>query len=97
MTIASHGYLEVEQPSDVKVQREAAKRASAIARGLTKPQRKFVADGSIHGDCAMVTVRALQAKGLFCLVIDSPNGRCGFMRLTPLGEIVRAWLNAEHS
>jgi hypothetical protein len=41
----------------------------------------------------MRTVRSLRDKGLFHLVIDSPNGQCGFMHLTPLGEAVRAALS----
>ena len=61
----------------------------AIWKSLTKVQQKFVKAGCIHGDFTMVTVRALKAKGLFHLVIDSPNGQCGFMKLTPLGESVR--------
>jgi hypothetical protein len=31
---------------------------------------------------------------MFFLHIDSPNGRCGFMKLTPLGESVRATIKA---
>lgn len=62
---------------------------SAVWRSLTRAQRMYVRDGSIHGDCTMATVRALRSKGLFELVIDSPNGRCGFMRLTSLGGAVR--------
>lgn len=60
-----------------------------FVRGLSKAQRQYVAAGCIHGDCTMQTVRALVRKGLFRLVIDSPNGNAGFMRLTPLGENVR--------
>lgn len=63
-----------------------------LVRSLTPAQRMYVRDASIHGDCNMVTVRALKRKGLFHLVISSPNGQCGFMRLTPLGEAVRAAL-----
>jgi hypothetical protein len=59
---------------------------------LTKVQKGFVLDGSIHGSFSMATVHALKRKGLFHLVIDSPNARCGFMRLTPLGESVRKLL-----
>jgi len=62
---------------------------SAI-RGLTKVQRMYVQDGCIHGDCTMRTVRALRNKGLFELVITSPNGQCGTMELTELGRSVRA-------
>lgn len=40
----------------------------------------------------MTTVRALRRKGLFDLVIDSPDGQCGFMQLTPLGQQTRAAL-----
>jgi uncharacterized protein YjhX (UPF0386 family) len=57
-------------------------------------QRQLVRDGCIHGDFTMATVRALKRKGLFHLVISSPNGQCGFMELTPLGEAVRAELRA---
>jgi hypothetical protein len=65
-----------------------------IARGLTTVQRRYILAGAIHGDCAVATVRALKRKGLFRLVIDSPNGHCGFMRLTPLGEAVREMLQS---
>lgn len=58
-------------------------------RGLTRAQRTYVKDGCIHGDCTMTTIRALQRKALFYLKITSPNGRCGFMALTPLGETVQ--------
>lgn len=67
-------------------------RVKDAKRGLTRVQRRFVRDGSIHGDCTMTTVRALKRKGLFSLVISSPNGQCGFMELTPLGQAVRATL-----
>ncbi len=63
-------------------------------RGLTPKQRQFVIDGTIHGDFTMTTVRALRSRALFYLHIDSPNGRCGTMRLTPLGETVRGILKA---
>lgn len=62
----------------------------SAAKALTPKQRGFVKAGCIHGDFTMRTVYALRDKGLFHLVIDSPNGRCGFMRLTPLGEAVQA-------
>jgi uncharacterized protein YjhX (UPF0386 family) len=71
--------------------------AIALALNLSRPQRMYVRDGAIHGDCAISTVRALTRKGLFRLVIDSPNGQCGLMRLTPLGEVVRALLTSEAS
>jgi hypothetical protein len=64
-------------------------------RGLTRTQKKFVLAGCLHGDFTMATVRALRSKALFYLHIDSPNGRCGFMKLTPLGETVREILKAE--
>ena len=60
---------------------------------LTMAQKSAILDGYI-GDQVMVTVNALKRKGLFHLVIDSPNGRCGFMRLTPLGIEVQAILRA---
>ncbi len=62
-----------------------------IVRGLTKAQREAVKDGYI-GDQSIMTVRALREKGLFELVIDSPNGRAGFMHLTAPGLRVRAAL-----
>lgn len=65
-----------------------------VKRRLTRAQRLYVKDGAIHGGCTMATVRVLRAKRLFELVIDSPNGQCGFMRLTALGEAVRAALIA---
>jgi hypothetical protein len=40
----------------------------------------------------MQTVRKLKAKGMFHLVINSPNGQCGFMELTQLGKAVQAQL-----
>jgi DNA-binding MarR family transcriptional regulator len=76
--------------ADLRLVGHTPEQVRAVVRGLTKPQRTLVKDGCIHGDFTMTTVRALQRKGLFSLVIDSPNGRCGFMRLTPLGQAVRA-------
>ena len=64
-----------------------------VVQTLTPRQRQMVLSGCIHGDFTMATVNALRRKGLFHLVIDSPNGRCGFMRLTPLGERVRRALS----
>lgn len=61
-------------------------------RGLTRVQKSYVIDGAIHGDPAPVTIRALLNRALFYIKIDSPNGRCGPMVLTPLGETVRAIL-----
>lgn len=62
---------------------------------LTRTQRHYVRAGAIHGDCTMQMVETLRRKGLFHLVIDSPNGQCGFMRLTPLGDAVSAVLKAK--
>lgn len=70
----------------------AAEQVAAICRTLTPVQRTFVKDACLHGDVYMTTVRALKRKGLFHLVISSPNGQCGFMRLTPFGEAVRSAL-----
>ena len=75
---------------------EAAEGSRELARSLTKVQRRYVADGCIHGDCSMQTTRALMQKGLFHLVIDSPNGQWGFLRLTDLGVAVQAILKANH-
>jgi hypothetical protein len=61
-------------------------------RGLTAVQRQFVIDGCIHGDVTITTVRALQDRALFYLHPDSPNGRCGSLRLTPLGLTVQSIL-----
>lgn len=60
-----------------------------IAKALSSAQRYHVERGCISGDFTMATVNALKRKGLFELVISSPNGRCGFMELTPLGKQVR--------
>lgn len=64
----------------------------AAMRGLTPVQRKFVLAGCFHGDFTMTTVRALKSRGLFYHKITSPNGQCGPMVLTPLGETVKAIL-----
>lgn len=66
-----------------------------LIKGLTPLQRKLVTDGCIHGDFTMATVRALKRKGLFSLVITSPNGQCGHMELTPLGRETRAALQLQ--
>jgi hypothetical protein len=63
-------------------------------RSLTPMQRKYVLDGSLHGDATITTYRALKRKGLFYLKITSPNGQCGHAELTPLGETVREILKA---
>lgn len=80
------------------LQRADTSAPRALIKSLTPLQRKLVADGCIHGDFTMATVRALKRKGLFSLVITSPNGQCGHMELTPLGQQVRAvlQLGAEH-
>lgn len=62
----------------------------AAVRGLTRAERRFVERGCIHGDFRMSTVSNLQGKGIFYLKIESPNGRAGFMRLTPLGLAAQA-------
>ncbi len=46
------------------------------------------------GDVTPAMLRSLRAKAMFYLKIESPNGRCGFMRLTPLGEGVQATIKA---
>jgi hypothetical protein len=61
-----------------------------VLGNITRTQRRYVLDGCIHGGCSMRTVRALRAAGLFYLKIDSPNGQCGHMVLTPLGKTVQA-------
>ena len=66
--------------------------AKQIAAKLTPAQRRHIENGCISGDFAMATVNVLARKGLFYLRIDSPNGKCGFMELTPLGLEVRALL-----
>jgi len=66
----------------------------AAARDLTAAERRFVIDGCIHGSFSMATVRNLDRKGLFYLHIDSPNGRSGFMELTPLGLNVQSLLKS---
>jgi hypothetical protein len=65
-------------------------------RGLTRAERRHVEAGYV-GDCQPATVRSLQHKAMFFLHIDSPNGRCGFMKLTPLGESVRATIAARQA
>lgn len=71
----------------------AGRRAAAALKQLTRAQKRFVADGYIHGEFRMQTIRELLRKGLFYLVIDSPNGQCGHMELTPLGKNVQALIN----
>ena len=65
-------------------------------RNLTRAERRHVEAGYV-GDCQPATVRGLQRKAMFFLFIDSPNGRCGFMKLTPLGESVRATIAARQA
>lgn len=60
-----------------------------LARGLTDAQREAIRRGGI-GDETMATVNALKRKGLMHLRIDSPDGRWGFMELTPLGQRLKA-------
>ena len=61
-------------------------------RQLTRTQKQYIIDGCIHGDCTMTTVRALKRHAMFYFHPTSPNGRCGEMRLTPLGVTVQAIL-----
>lgn len=68
------------------------KHVRAALSGLTRGERKHVAAGYV-GDCTAATLRNLRNKAMFYLKIDSPNGRCGLMVLTPLGVNVRALLN----
>ena len=63
-------------------------------RGLTAVQKYHILNGCFSGDFSMATVRALKAKAIFYHKITSPNGRCGPMRLTPLGESVCEILKA---
>lgn len=63
-----------------------------IVKALSPLQAEIVRRGCVSGDFTMATVRALKRKGLFELVIDSPNRQCGFMRLTPLGIEVQSAL-----
>jgi hypothetical protein len=65
-----------------------------IAAALSIAQRDAVCRGGI-GNHGITTVRALKRKGLMYLHIDSPNGRCGTMELTPLGQQVRAILKEQ--
>ena len=60
-----------------------------IARALSPIQAEIVRRGCFSGDFTMATVNALKRKGLFELVISSPNGQCGFMELTDIGKQVR--------
>ena len=66
-----------------------------VVKSLSPIQAEIVKRGCFSGDFTMATVRALKRKGLFHLVISSPNGQCGFMELTPLGAEVRAALTGE--
>lgn len=63
-----------------------------LMRGLTKVQKRHIANGTFSGDFRMDTVFVLKRKGIFYHKITSPNGRCGPMALTPLGERVRTAL-----
>lgn len=69
-------------------------RVRAAIRGLTPVQKRHVMNGTFSGDFTMATVRVLNRKGLFYHKTTSPNGQCGPMALTPLGEAVRAVLKA---
>ena len=65
----------------------------AALRGLTRAERRHVEAGYV-GEATSATIRSLQCKAMFFLFIDSPNGRCGFLKLTPLGENVRKTIKA---
>jgi hypothetical protein len=65
----------------------------AALRGLSKAERRHVKAGYIGGDIRGSTLHSLRLKGMFYHHIDSPNGQCGIMRLTPLGVNVSALLN----
>ena len=65
-----------------------------IARSLSPAQRRAIRRGGI-GDETMATVNALMRRGLMYLRIDSPDGRCGFMELTDLGQSVAAYLKEQ--
>jgi hypothetical protein len=69
----------------------------AALAGLSPVQQRFVMDGCFHGDVSMATVRVLRSKGLFYHKITSPNGQCGPMVLTPLGETVQRILKERAS
>ena len=68
----------------------------ALAKSLTPVQKRAVADGYI-GDQGMATIKSLLRKDLYHLVIDSPNGRYGFMRLTERGDAVRRIIRGRDS
>lgn len=68
----------------------------AALRGLTKAERRHVAAGYVGG-ATNATVRSLRNKAMFYLKITSPNGRAGFMELTPLGMNVRALIKERAS
>lgn len=65
-----------------------------LATRLTPNQRYHVERGCISGDFTMATVESLRRKGLMELVVDSPNGKCGFMELTETGRGVQSILRA---
>lgn len=65
-------------------------------KGLTRAQKKCVLAGAI-GESTMATVRTLRSRALFYFHPDSPNGRCGLMRLTPLGVTVQGILKARQA
>lgn len=69
-------------------------KVKAAVRGLTRTERRIVGEGYIR-DARMDTVRNLKRKGMFYHHIDSPNGHCGPMLLTPLGQNARAHILAK--
>lgn len=70
---------------------------TSLIEKLSPAQRYHVERGCISGDFTMNTVNALKRKGLFHLVISSPNGQCGFMEPTDLGKRVRAQMLADRA
>ena len=68
-----------------------------VIAGMSEAQRDEVMRGAASGNYPISVTRALVRKGLQELVIDSPNGRCGFMRNTEAGEAVRARLLAKET
>ena len=71
--------------------REQPDYVTQAMRGLTKVQKAAIIAGHFR-DESMATVLALKRRHLFYHKIDSPNGRCGPMVLTPLGVTVQTLL-----
>lgn len=62
--------------------------------GLTRAQKAYVLAGSVSGDVTSAMCATLRRKALFYLHIDSPNGRYGTLRLTPLGVTLQGILKS---